>query len=112
MLYFKANMVDNIWLELYIYTIMNATWSVKYDISFRFYPISKNRQSGSTVSREISQLVWIRVRICKNTSVSILHAILNISARTSKPITIFAVFMSCNKAATLYSIKKAINIGL
>ena len=37
---------------------MNATWSVKYDISFWFYPISKNRHSGSTVRRR----AWNRGR--------------------------------------------------
>ena len=70
----------------------------------------------TSVTREMmSQFAWIRktnVRICKNASVSILHAILKIIARSGKPITIFGVFMSYNKAATLYSTKKVINSGL
>ena len=68
-----------------------------------------------SVTREMSQLAWIRktnVRICKNASVSILQAIFKISARSGKPITIFGVFMSYNKTATLYSTKKAIYSGL
>ena len=69
----------------------------------------------ASVTREMSHFGWIRktyVRVCKNASVSILHAIFKISARSGKPITIFGVFMSYNKAATLYSTKKAINSGL
>ena len=69
----------------------------------------------ASVTREMSRVAWIRktnVRICKNASVSILHAILKIIARSGKPITIFGVFMCYNKAATLYSTKKAINSGL
>ena len=39
---------------------MNATWSVKYDISFWFYPISKNRQSGPTVNRAFDDNFYIQ----------------------------------------------------
>ena len=69
----------------------------------------------ASVIREMSQITWIRkanVRICKNASVSILYVIFKISARSGKPITIFGVFMSYNKTATLYSTKKAIYSGL
>ena len=63
----------------------------------------------TSVTHEMSQPAQspkTNVRICKNTSISILHVIFNISARSSKAITIFGVFMSYNKAATLYSTKK------
>ena len=69
----------------------------------------------ASVTCEMSHFAWIRkiyVWVCTDANVSILHAIFKISARSGKLITIFSIFMSYNKAATLYSTKKAINSGL